>query len=494
MVNTTSQCDDIIDDYGLKGAFCKLSGHCGVAGVTAEKESASYVFLALRALQHRGQESAGIATSVDNQIECFRGMGLVHEVFNTQRLATFKGTSCIGHIRYSTTGASELKNAQPVVASSSIGDLAIAHNGDIVNAGKFRDELREKGWAFFTTTDSEVMIRLLANELVNTGGDIFHALQNLMRVIIGSYSIVLLVGGKVLAVRDPLGIKPLCIGKLNDCKGYVVTSESVAFDAINATFIRDVAPGEIVELGMNRYKSYRNFSGTVAPNTHSACAHCMFEWVYFARPDSIIDGVSVYEVRNKIGKKLAEEHRVDADVIIPIPDSGRAHAVGYSEGTGIPFREGLIKNRYVARTFIMPEPSMRETEVKLKLNPIKSVIEGKRVVLMDDSIVRGTTMRRIVQMVRNAGAREVHVRIGCPPIISPCYLGIDMKTRSQFIAKPSDSKRQDYTRVAKMIGADSLAHISIEGLVECIGIPKGNLCLGCLTEKYPVEIPGERTR
>jgi len=456
-----------------------LSEACGVVGIASTKPVAYQLYFALRSLQHRGQESAGIAT-FDDRIKCVKGMGLVHEVFQDNPV-DLPGNFGIAHVRYSTTGSSKLENAQPVVASSHEGDIALAHNGDIVNADAIRKDLKKQGWAFITTTDTEVLIRLLADEFSNDR-DLGRSVRNLMKRIVGSYSMVVLLKNRVLAIRDPQGIKPLCIGKLPDDNGYIFASETVALDVVNATFIRDVEPGEMVEITEKEMRTYRILS-----SKHKA--HCMFEWVYFARPDSILAGKYVYDVRRCFGIKISQEQPVKADIVIPVPDSGRGHAQGFSEVSGLKYEEGLIKNRYIGRTFILPSKESRELNVQLKLNVIRSRIEGKRVVLVDDSIVRGTTMRKIVDLLRKAGATEVHVRIGSPPIIAPCYLGIDMKTRDQFVAVG-----RTVEEIGKELGTDSVGYLSIDGLVECIGLPRSDLCLGCLTGEYPVDIPGEKAR
>jgi amidophosphoribosyltransferase len=452
---------------------------CGIVGIVSTRAVAFPLYFGLRSLQHRGQESAGIAT-FDDKIKCVKGMGLVHEVFQDNP-AGLPGTCGIAHVRYSTTGSSKLENAQPVVASSSEGDIALAHNGDIVNADAIRRELKKLGWAFITTTDSEVLIRLLANEVASTD-NIPRAVRNLMSRIVGSYSLVVLMGDRVLAIRDPWGIKPLCLGALPEKAGFVCASETCALDALGADYIRDVEPGEMVELSLDGLKPHK-----IVTSRHPA--HCMFEWVYFARPDSVLGGNYIYDVRRCFGRRLAKEHPATADVVVPVPDSGRPHAQGFSEATGLPFEEGLIKNKYIGRTFILPSKEARELNVQLKLNAVRSRIKGKRVVLVDDSIVRGTTMRKIVETLRRAGATEVHVRIGSPPIKAPCYLGIDMKTRDQFVAVG-----RTYEQIATEIGADTVGYLSMDGLVECIGIAGGDLCLGCLTGEYPVEIPGEKAR
>jgi amidophosphoribosyltransferase len=451
---------------------------CGVFAIASISNTSVDIFYALRVLQHRGQESAGIAV-YNNGIKVIKGMGLAHQALKTEDVKNLKGDIGIGHVRYSTFGTSTIENAQPIVVSTNYGDIALCHNGEIVNADKIMDELKKKGWAFITSSDSEIAVRLLANDIANTG-DPVKSLKNLMAMLQGSYSMTLMIDNRIFAIRDPYGVRPLCIGRTKS--GYAAASESVVFDTLGGEFIRDVEPGEIVEILPGEIKSIKT-------GLAKGRAHCMFEWVYIARADSTIEGQLVYEVRRRIGQKLAKEQPVQADVVVPIPDSGRSHAIGYAEVSGIPYSEGLMKNRYVERTFIMPEQSERTTNVMLKLNPLKSVIKGKRVVLVDDSIVRGTTIRQIVQIVRNAGAKEVHVRVGSPPIRAPCYFGIDMKTRDQFAATG-----RTIEEIGKMITADSIGYISVDGLVEAIGLPPGDLCLGCLTEEYPMPVPGEKVR
>ena len=457
----------------------KLKEACGVIGMCSPGPVADYIYFGLRIIQHRGQESAGISVFEDGKHTILKGMGLVHQVMHKEQLAQLKGTQGIGHIRYSTFGASALQNVQPFVVQTVYGEVSLGHNGEIVNAEEMRTDLKKQGWAFMTSSDSEIIVRLLANELSVTG-DPVKSIKNLMGIIDGAYSLAIMIGDRVFGVRDPYAIRPLCIGKLNG--GWAVASESVIFDNLDGEFIRDVEGGEIVEMTCDGPKSWRY------PSPKEK-AHCMFEWVYFARPDSRIDGQLVYEVRKRIGRRLAKEQPVDADAVIPIPDSGRAHALGFSEVSGIPYREGLMKNRYVERTFIMPDQKERETGVMLKLNPIPSEIKEKKVVILDDSIIRGTTMKQIVQILRRAGAKEVHIRIGSPPVRAPCYLGIDMKTRHQFVAL-----NRSFEEIAKVITADSIGYLSIEGLVESIGVGDRNLCLGCLTGEYPIPIAGERVR
>ncbi|HVL48905.1 MAG TPA: amidophosphoribosyltransferase [Candidatus Thermoplasmatota archaeon] len=473
--------DEVFVDE-LEADRAPIRDHCGVAGLAAQGlSSAPPLYAMLRALQHRGQESAGITVIRKGGAATHKAMGLVENVFPREILNEPDSGVGIGHVRYSTTGGSFLENAQPVVVSSSAGDVAIAHNGDIVNSGQLREELKAKGWSFLTTNDTEVAVRLLANELAHTENRV-KAIRNVVRRLTGSFSLVILVGGALFAVRDPLGIKPLCVGKLAGGAGHVVASESTALNAIGADLVRDVEPGEILEIAPEKIVPH--------PLGHrDEAAHCMFEYVYFARADSVIDQRPVYDVRHRIGHALATEAPADADIVVPVPDSGRTHALGYAAKSGLPFVEGLMKNRYVHRTFIMPDQKDRDQSVRMKLNPVRSQIQGKRVVLLDDSIVRGTTMRRIVAMLRDAGAREVHVRIGSPPIIAPCYLGIDMNTRQQLVAA-----EHPIAEIQKLIGADSLAYLSLDGLVKAIDLPRRDLCMGCLTGAYPVEIPGEQHR
>jgi len=457
----------------------KPEHHCGVVGFALSCDAVPHLKKSLRVIQHRGQEAAGIAVASGKLIKYLRGMGLVHEVLTGRNFNSLVGNHGIGHVRYSTTGSSCAENCQPIHVTTLAGDVALAHNGDIVNAPKLRQKLQSEGWAFLTTTDSEIIIRMMATEL-SMSPDPIRAIKNVMKVIDGSYAMTVLVGDRVFGIRDPLGFRPLCIGRFPE--GYALASESAVFDVMGGEFVRDVAPGEIVELNHTGFVSTRTF----AP-THRA--HCMFEWVYFARPDSIIDGKEVYQVRKNIGHILAKEQPVEADVVVAVPDSGRAHALGYAEASGIAYEEGFMKNRYVERTFIMPEQNQRDEGVLLKLNPIRSTMKNKRVVIVDDSIVRGTTMRKIVQMTRRAGAKEVHVRIGCPPIIAPCYYGIDMKTREQFAAI-----NRTYDDIARLITADSVGYTSREGLVKALEIDENDLCLACLSGEYPTNIPGEKMR
>jgi amidophosphoribosyltransferase len=452
--------------------------HCGVVAVASVSGAYNYLIPALRAVQHRGQESAGVAVFDGRKTACHKDLGLAESVFRNKSEAELPGHRGIGHTYYSIQ-LSKPENAQPHIISTAAGDIAIAHNGIIVNSDPLMDEMKRKGHAYLTGTEEETMAYLLSDELLKSG-NVVRAIRTMMKRISGSYALSIMIGGSVFAVRDPWGIKPLCLGKLRD--GYIAASESVAVDVCDGELVRDVAPGEVVELRSDGYESYPLM-------TKQSHAHCFFEYVYFARTDAIIDGHCVYETRKRIGWRLAKEQPVRADIIVPIPDSGRAHAFGFSLGSKIPLAEGLIKNRYIDRTFIMPDQSKREMNVREKVNPIKSVIRGNRVVIVDDSIVRGTTMRKIVRMLRVAGAKEVHVRIGSPPIITPCYLGIDMTTRGQLLASG-----KEVSKICREITADSLGYISINGLVEALEIPRNDLCLGCVTGEYPLEIPGEKQR
>ncbi|SNQ62365.1 amidophosphoribosyltransferase [Candidatus Methanoperedens nitratireducens] len=451
---------------------------CGVVGVSFKDEApaALSIYYALYALQHRGQESAGITVHDGAQVRTLKGMGLVPEIFNRQDIQRLKGHVGIGHVRYSTTGSSKIENCQPLLVSFKSGNIAIAHNGNLVNSKELRTELEKEGRIFLSDSDTEVIAHLLVKKLMNY--ELEDAVQELMKLLIGSYSLVILIDNSLIVVRDPLGIKPLCLGQIDN--GYVVTSESAAIDILNGQLIRDIAPGEMLIFSNGSYESKH----LVKSRNH---AHCVFEYIYFARPDSVIDGELVYNVRMRIGKTLFEEHPAKADIVSPVPDSGITYAIGFSKESAIDYMEGLMKNRYIGRTFIMPGQDMRETAVRLKLNTIRPNIEGKSVVLVDDSIVRGTTSRRIIDLMRKSGAREIHVRIASPPIISPCYLGIDMATREELVAAHKAVKG-----VEAVINADSLGYISLEGLVKSIGIPLDDLCVGCLTGEYPVEIPGER--
>lgn len=451
---------------------------CGIVGVSFKEETSAAlsIYYALYALQHRGQESAGITVHDGSQVRTLKGMGLVPDVFNRGDIQRLKGHVGIGHVRYSTAGGSKIENCQPLLVSFKSGTIAIAHNGNLVNSKELRTELEKEGRIFLSDSDTEVIAHLLVKELMHSGLE--EAVKEVMRRLIGSYSLAILIDKTLIIIRDPLGVKPLCLGCFDN--GYVVASESVAIDILNGQLIRDVAPGEMLVFSNGTYESHQLIK---SKNN----AHCVFEYIYFARPDSVLDGQLVYNVRMRIGEMLFKEHPAIADIVSPVPDSGITYAIGYSKKSGIDYMEGLMKNRYIGRTFIMPGQDMRETAVRLKLNTIKPNIDGKSIVLVDDSIVRGTTSRRIIDLIRKSGTREVHMRIASPPIISPCYLGIDMATREELVAAHKAVKG-----VEALINADSLGYLSIDGLVKSIGIPMDDLCLGCLSGIYPVEIPGER--
>jgi amidophosphoribosyltransferase len=455
-----------------------LRDKCGIVGAYSCKKSVNVsrqIYYGLYALQHRGQESAGISTYNGNEISTFRGMGLVCDVFNNGNMEGIDGHVGIGHVRYSTTGESKIENSQPFFTEFDSGTIAIAHNGDIINSMELKCELEKLGYDFESSTDSEVICHLLTQECSKTS-EMVEAIRNVTKMLIGSYSLVILVNNDLFVVRDPSGIKPLSMGKIEDLT--LVASETVAFDVVGAKYVRDIEPGEILYIG-EKLKSYK-----LPDDQKPRRAHCMFEYVYFARPDSILDGKSVYNVRLNIGKALSREFPADADVVMPVPDSAITAAIGYSRESGLGYGEGLIKNRYVGRTFIMPTQEERETSVRLKMNPIKSELEGKSIILVDDSIVRGTTSKSLVKVLREAGAKEIHLRVGCPPIISPCYYGIAMATKKELIA--SDKEVEE---IRKILGVDSLGYLSLESLIECIGIENGNLCVGCLTGEYPTSLP-----
>ena len=451
---------------------------CGIVGAYSRDKSvhvSRQIYYGLYSLQHRGQESAGISAHDGNQLSTYRGMGLVCDVFNNGNVEGIDGNVGIGHVRYSTTGKSKIENSQPMFSNFELGTVAVAHNGDIINSPELRCELELLGYEFESTTDSEVLCHLLTREILKTS-NVVESIRNVTKMLNGSYSLVILFNEDLYVVRDPNGIKPLSMGELGDLT--MVASETVAFDVLGAKHLRDVEPGEIIRIG-DEIESYK-LSETEKPRR----AHCMFEYVYFARPDSVLDGSSVYNVRLNIGKALSKEFPADADVVMPVPDSAITAAIGFSRESGLGYGEGLLKNRYVGRTFIMPTQVERETSVRLKMNPIRSELEGKSIVLVDDSIVRGTTSKSLVKVLREAGAKEIHLRVGCPPIISPCYYGIAMATKKELIA--SDKDVED---IRKTLGVDSLGYLSLESLIECIGIEDGNLCVGCLTGEYPTELP-----
>lgn len=445
---------------------------CGVFGVYAPgREVARLTFYGLYALQHRGQESAGIVTSDGTALRIRTGMGLVAQVFEERDIQGLPGYIAIGHTRYSTTGSSRLVNAQPILLETVHGSLALAHNGNIINAGDLRGVLEAEGERFTSTTDSEVIARLLAGAPGRTLED---RLRWTLPRIEGAYSLVLLTPDRLVAVRDPMGNRPLCIGRLEE--HWVVASESCALDHIGAQFVRDVKPGEAVLIDASGLRSVQVVS-------QQRDAFCIFEYIYFARPDSVIRDRRIYPIRMRMGAELAREHPVDADVVIGVPDSATAAAIGYAQESGIPFAEGLIKNRYVNRTFIRPDQASREAAVQMKLNAVSELIEGKRVVVVDDSIVRGTTTPPVVSLVRKGGAKEVHLRICAPPIRHPCYFGVDMASRSELIAS-----QKSVDEILTHIGANSLGYLSVPGLIRASGMPQESFCLACFTGDYPIPV------
>lgn len=450
-----------------------------MVGIKAGRDVNAMLQKALMILQHRGQESAGISVFDGSAINTVKDGGLVQSAIPRDKLEHLTGNVGIGHVRYATTGGKSAKNAQPMTMVTAYGMIAIAHNGDLTNYETKKKELMSQGAVFQTDSDTELVINILSRYL-GTVNDHIRALRKTLMEIDGAYALVIMINDRLYAVRDPHGIRPLIIGRLPE--GYIVASESAALDALGATIVRDVAPGEIVEIFSDDIHS-------VPSETKCQCAHCMFEWVYFARPDSVIDGACVYDVRKEIGRILAKEHPADADLVMPIPDSGRAHAIGFSQVSGLPYEEGFMKNRFAERTFILPDQRERELAVRSKMNPISSTVAGKRIVIVDDSIVRGTTLRQLVLMLREAGAKEVHVRVGSPPIIAPCYYGVDMKTRDQFIATG-----HTVDEICKLLSADSLGYISMEGLISAVGKKESELCLACLNGRYPTKIEGESER
>ncbi|HEY1658513.1 MAG TPA: amidophosphoribosyltransferase [Candidatus Sulfotelmatobacter sp.] len=457
----------------------KFHDECGVVAIFSHPEAEKLAYLGLHALQHRGQESAGIATSDGLTSRVHKSMGLVADIFTEDVLSQIRGTLAIGHTRYSTAGDSALLNAQPILVQSSKGAIAVAHNGNLVNAAEVRSRLERQGSIFQTNSDTEVIVHLIALSREET---LPEAIADALRRVDGAFSLVVMSPDRIIAVRDPRGFRPLAMGRIPAGEGQkrdtiVFASETCAFDLIGATYERDVKPGELVVVGPEGITS--RFYSTPAPQSS-----CIFEHVYFSRPDSTVFGRSVQASREELGRQLAREAPVDADLVVPVPDSGVTAAMGYAAESGIPFRFGLIRNHYVGRTFIEPSQSVRDFGVKLKLNAVRSLLEGKRIVLIDDSIVRGTTSRKIVRMIRSAGAKEVHMRVSCPPTISPCYYGVDTPRKDQLIAaNKSIDQIRDY------IGADSLAYLSLAGLkTACDDGGKTTYCSACYSGKYPTDV------
>ena len=447
---------------------------CGVFGIYnfGQDSPAKSVYYGLFALQHRGQESAGIAASDGSDIKCHKGMGLVNQVFNEVALRNLAGNLAIGHVRYSTTGMSILENAQPIVIDTRYGTIALAHNGNLINSSVLRSDLKEKGISFVGTSDSEIIAAMIATSKKENFED---AIVDTLAHCRGAFSIVIMTKDKLIAVRDPNGIRPLCIGKLDNA--LVVSSETCALDIVGAQFIRDVSNGEIVVIDK---EGLRSKTWEMAERE----AFCVFEFSYFARPDSVISGRNVYEARFHMGKYLAKEHPVEADMVMAVPESGVPAAMGYAAESKIPYEEGLIKNRYIGRTFIQPSQEIRDLGVRLKLNPIRDAVRGKKVIIIDDSIIRGTTSRQIVRLIREAGAREVHMRISSPPNLNPCFYGIDTATKAELIAA-----NLSVSGIRKYLEADSLGYLSLKNLIKSISLPGKSLCLACLNGQYPVKIP-----
>jgi amidophosphoribosyltransferase len=444
---------------------------CGVFGVYAPGINvAQTTFFALFALQHRGQESAGIAVTDGHEIKIHTRMGLVAQAFTETDLALLKGYISIGHNRYSTTGSSRPMNAQPIVAKSEELTLALAHNGNIINSKLLRDELQERGYHFHTSIDSEVIANLI---LSSPSQNWQEKIEYAMRRLQGAYSLVILTENKLIGVRDPFGVRPLCLGTIDG--GWCIASESCALDHIGAKFTREIEPGEILVIDSQGVQSFRKESDRKAL--------CIFEYIYFARPDSIIQGKLLYPTREAMGRILAEEYPVDADFVMGVPDSATAAGIGYSHASGIPYCEGLLKNRYVGRTFIEPDQRIRELGVQLKFNPLSRIIAGKRLVVVDDSIVRGTTTPHVVNLLRKAGATEVHLRICAPPIRYPCFFGVDMATKWELIAA-----RKTVPEIREHLGADSLGYLSLDGLIRAVDLPRDIFCLACFTGAYPIPV------
>ena len=457
----------------------KLREECGVVALYGHPEASKLAYLSLYALQHRGQESAGIVASNGETLQLHKAMGLVSDIFNADTLARIPGSLAIGHTRYSTTGDSALLNAQPIMVECNKGKIALAHNGNIINALEVRGQLEQAGSIFQTTSDTEVIVHLIARSREQTLAD---AMADSLRRIEGAFSLVMLTPDRIFAARDPRGFRPLVMGRIPGQAAHradtiVFASETCAFDLIGAVYEREVKPGELVIVGPEGVHS--RFYATAQPQSS-----CIFEHVYFSRPDSMVFGRAVQATRDAMGRQLALESPVVADIVVPVPDSGVTAAMGFSHESGIPLQFGLIRNHYVGRTFIEPEQRVRDFGVKLKLNPVRHVLEGKRVVLIDDSIVRGTTSRKIVRMVRDSGAKEVHMRISCPPTISPCYYGVDTPSKNQLIAA-----NKSVDEIREYIGADSLAYLSLEGLRRAAGEGDEKVyCTGCYTGKYPTNI------
>jgi amidophosphoribosyltransferase len=441
---------------------------CGIFGVYPHKDAAQLSYLGLYALQHRGEEASGIISLNGKKVTLHKSQGLVSDVFDEKILRSLRGDLAVGHVRYSTTGSSSIKNTQPFYVKSKIGHVAIAHNGNLTNTLALRQELENRGAIFQTTMDSEIIAHLIAH---NNNKDIKTVVTESLSKLSGAYSFVLMLNDCLIGARDTFGWRPLCLGKLDGA--YILASETCAFDLIGAEYLRDIEPGEVIFIYRDRVESLKPFKNT-------RCAFCIFEYVYFARPDSNIFGHSVYLARKQLGQQLAVEFPTQADVVMPIPDSGTYAALGYAEASKIPFEIGMIRNHYIGRTFIQPTQGLRDFRVKVKLNPLKEALKGKRAIVIEDSIVRGTTSRARVKTLRQAGLKEIHMRVSCPPLISPCYYGIDFPTKKELVAS-----KHDIAWIRDFIGADTLEYLSLEGMLKSMPIPKEKFCTACYTGEYP---------
>ncbi|MBI5397278.1 MAG: amidophosphoribosyltransferase [Verrucomicrobia bacterium] len=452
---------------------------CGIFGIYGHPNAAELTYYGLYALQHRGQESAGIVTSDGQQMLFHKSMGLVFQVFNENVLRGLKGHIAMGHVRYSTTGSSHLANAQPLIADTGRGSIAVGHNGNLVNAERLRDELEQQGSIFQTTTDSEIVLHLMAHGMKD---DSQSNLVDSLRKLQGAFSLVIMTETELIGVRDPFGFRPLCLGKMisplgDGATAWVLASESCALDQIQATFVRDIEPGEIVIIDQNGVRSVKPFG------EQERHALCIFEFVYFARPDSNIHGQTIHKVRVRLGQEMAREHPVKADIVIPVPDSGNSAALGYSQESGIAYEMAFVRNHYIGRTFLQPSQLIRDFSVRVKLNLIKDLVRDRRVVVVDDSIVRGTTSRARITELREAGAKEVHLRVSCPPHKWSCHYGIDFPQRTQLMAA-----NNTIDEIKEFLGVDSLGYLSVEGMIRATGLPASEFCAACYTGEYPVKI------
>ncbi|MBI5144762.1 MAG: amidophosphoribosyltransferase [Candidatus Omnitrophica bacterium] len=445
---------------------------CGIFGIYPHKQALEITSLGLYALQHRGEEAAGIVSRNGSKVYLHKSLGLVSDVFGENALKGLRGELSVGHVRYSTTGSSNIKNTQPFYTKSRIGDIAIAHNGNLINAQELKNSMEEKGALFQTTMDSEVIVHLLAH---SPNKDYKEAMVWSLGQLQGAYSLVMMFNDILIGSRDSFGFRPLCLGRLD--AAHILASETCALDLVGATYIRDVEPGEIVFIHKDKIESLKPFG-------NSRCAHCIFEYIYFARPDSNIFGHNVYLARNRLGREMAREFPHESDLVMPIPDSGVYAAIGFAQASGIPFEIGMIRNHYIGRTFIQPKQLTRDFRVKVKLNPVKDILKDKRVIVIEDSIVRGTTSRARVKTLRQAGAKELHMRVSCPPLKYPCFYGIDFPTKKELIAA-----KHSIDWIKDFIGVDSLEYLSLEGMLKSMPLPKDKFCTACFDGKYPIKAP-----